>query len=89
MAKFPMYEEMVKNIAEKALDEILYDGKSIREWMQIIVTQVDAISRESVLEYIKASEAELGHDSENESVRQDIKELPSVNPQPKKVRCEK
>lgn len=37
MAEFPTYEEMVKNVAEKALDEILYDGKSIREWMKIII----------------------------------------------------
>ena len=41
----------------------------------------DAISRRAVLEYIEGSEAELGHDSENEFVRQDIKELPPVNPQ--------
>ena len=43
----------------------------------------DAISRQAVLEYIKGSEAELGHSSENESVCQDIKEFPTVTPQPK------
>lgn len=42
----------------------------------------DCISRQMVLEYIEGSEAELGHDSENESVRQDIKELPSVAQEP-------
>ena len=48
MAKFPTYEEMGKKVAEKALDEFLYDGKSIREWMQIIASE-DAISRKAVL----------------------------------------
>jgi len=44
MAKFPTYEEMAKNVAEKALDEVLYNGRSIREWMQIITSE-DVISR--------------------------------------------
>ncbi len=37
--EFPTYEQMAKDVAEKALDEILYDGKSIREWMKIIIEQ--------------------------------------------------
>lgn len=36
---------------KKALDEILYQGKSIREWMQIIASE-DYISRQAVLEQI-------------------------------------
>lgn len=52
MAEFPTYEEMGKKVAEKALDEFLYDGKSIREWMQIIASE-DAISRQAVLSKIK------------------------------------
>jgi hypothetical protein len=57
----------------------------------------DCISRQAVIEYIEASEAELGHSTENELVCQDIKELPPVTPQQKtgqwirvdskKVRC--
>jgi len=39
MAEFPTCEQMAKNVAEKALDEFLYHGKSIREWMKIIVDQ--------------------------------------------------
>lgn len=39
MAKFPTYEQMAKNVAEKALDEYLIDGKTIREWMKIIAEQ--------------------------------------------------
>ena len=34
--KFPTYEEMGKEIAEKALDEYLYKGKTLREWVEII-----------------------------------------------------
>lgn len=37
--KFPTYEQMAKDVAEKALDEILYDGKTIREWIRIIAEQ--------------------------------------------------
>ena len=36
------------------------------------------ISQQTVIEYIKGSDAELGHGSENELVCKDIKELPSV-----------
>lgn len=82
MAKFPIYEELVKNIAEEALNEFLYDGKSIREWMRIIASE-DCISRQAVLEYIEGSEADLGHSSENELVCQYFKELPPVAPKPK------
>lgn len=35
--KFPTYEEMAKNVAEKALDEIEYEGKTLREWVKIIL----------------------------------------------------
>lgn len=34
--KFQTYEEMGKEIAEKALDEYLYKGKTLREWVEII-----------------------------------------------------
>lgn len=37
--KFPTMDEWAKKVAEKALDEFLYDGKSIREWMKIIAEQ--------------------------------------------------
>lgn len=59
MAKFPTYEEMSKKVAEKALDEFLYNGKSIREWMQIITSE-DAVSRQAVEEMIKAEMPERG-----------------------------
>ena len=39
MAEFPTYEEIAKNVAKKALDDILYQGKSIKEWVKIIMEQ--------------------------------------------------
>jgi len=56
MAEFPTYEQMAKNVAEKALDEILYQGKSIREWAKIITEQEpceDAISRQATVEFLE------------------------------------
>ena len=40
----------------------------------------DCVSRESVIEYIKDCDAELMHDSENEFVREDIMDMPTVLP---------
>lgn len=57
--------------------------KDVLEWLEQQPNE-DCISREAVLDYIEGSEAELGHDSENELVCQDIKALPSIIPQPKK-----
>lgn len=37
MAKFPTYKEMAKEVAEKALDEYIYKGKTLREWINILV----------------------------------------------------
>lgn len=39
MAEFPTYEEMAKEVAEKALDEFTYKDKTLREWIEIIVAQ--------------------------------------------------
>ena len=36
MAKFPTYKEMAKEVAEKALDEYIYKGKTLREWINIL-----------------------------------------------------
>ncbi len=94
MAKFPTYEEMGKKVAEKALDEFLYNGKSIREWMQIITSE-DAVSRQAVEEMIKAEMPERGMweiegDKEKETVcevcvdlMQKLSELSPVTTQPK------
>ena len=40
MAKFPTHEEMCKKVAEKALDEYIYKGKTLREWIDILGQQM-------------------------------------------------
>ena len=80
MAKFPTYEEMGKKVAEEALDEFLYDGKSIREWMQIIASK-DAISRQAVLDVTWEEPSYTDALNVLTEVRDKVKALPSVNPQ--------
>ena len=49
--EFPTIDKFAKEVAEKALDEITYEGKTVREWTEIIVKQQpceDCISREEV-----------------------------------------
>jgi len=69
MTKFPTYEQIAKDVAEKALDEILYDGKSIREWMKIIINQepCDDMERKIEKEYLF------------ESLCEDLKKLQAEN----------
>lgn len=87
MAKFPTYEEMGKKVAEKALDEFLYDGKSIREWMQIIASE-DAISRQAVLDVTWEEPSYTDALNVLTEVRDKVKALPPVNPQkPKTGHC--
>lgn len=89
MAKFPTYEEMSKKVAEKALDEFLHDGKSIREWMQIIASE-DAISRQAVLDATvkKNSIWNSITNSKGENLEEIISQLPPINSQkPKTGHC--
>ena len=51
--RYLTYEEMGKEVAEKALDEILISGKSLREWVQAIVSE-DCISRRAALDAMYA-----------------------------------
>ena len=69
MAKLPTIEEMAQNVAEKALDGIEYEGKTLREWVKIILatdtnvaTKVgtnlaevgtDCISRQAAIDLLK------------------------------------
>ena len=54
--KFPTVEEMARNVAENALDEWEYRGKTLRQWVEIIlatdinVATKDAISRRKLQE---------------------------------------
>lgn len=83
MTKFSTYEEMGKKVAEKALDEFLYNGKSIREWMQIITSE-DAVSRQAVDELSK----ELVHTTKDKAdflcnFWERLQKLPPITPQSK------
>lgn len=83
MAKFPTYEEMGKKVAEKALDEFLYNGKSIREWMQIISSE-DAISRQAVLNVINSNCIyENEYNLTAKHIKDAVKQLPPVTQEPK------
>ena len=63
MAKFPTIEEMAENVAEKALDEIEYNGKTIRQWIEIISASehstnlaslgTDCISRKQAIDALR------------------------------------
>ena len=37
MAKLPTLEEMAQNVAEKVFDEYEYKGRTLREWIEIIL----------------------------------------------------
>jgi len=83
--KFPTYEEFAKKVAEKALDEFLYDGRSLREWVQIIGSE-DAISRQAVFESIDDCNSDgltgifCSYDA-GERFKEYIKKLPPATPQ--------
>lgn len=77
--KFPTMDEFAKEVAEKALDEFLYDGKSIREWIQIITSE-DVISRQYLIEKATNWEKHF-HDSERYVSLTDIQNAPPVIPQ--------
>lgn len=77
MAEFPKIEEMSKRVAEKALDEFLYKGKSIREWIKIITSE-DAISRQQV----KSDFADwFGYGYRYNWFYKHLSNIPPVNPQ--------
>lgn len=60
MAKFPTIEEMAQNVAEKAIDEYAYKGRTIRQWIEIIYNAehgtnlaevgTDCISRQAAID---------------------------------------
>ena len=87
MAKFPTYEEMAKNVAEKALNDFLYNGKTIREWMQIIVSE-DCISRQQAIDKMQELEDEddemygcsIPEGFDGKRAIEALKVLPSIQP---------
>lgn len=65
MMKFPTIEELAQNVAEKALDEIEYNGKTLREWMEIMIETAseDTISRRAAIEVIPKKQNGTGGES--------------------------
>ena len=78
MAEFPTYEKIAKDVAEKALDGFLYQGKTIREWMKIITERenkcTDLISRQAVKEKLDKMNPYSGE----WFCESDLDEIPSV-----------
>lgn len=73
--EFPTHEETAKRVAETALDDFEYQGKTIREWMKIITSE-DAISRQAVLDMIQMR---IG----GKELYKAVYDLPPVTLQPK------
>lgn len=77
-------DKLAKNVADKALNDIKLDGKTIREWVEIIAKQQlcgDCISREAVE---KITWEEPSYDDALNvltEVRDKVRALPSVTPQ--------
>lgn len=79
--EFPTIDEFAKEVAEKALDEFIYEGKTIREWVEIIIKQQpceDAISRAAVIRLVEQYPNIIGNRCSG--LIADIKHLPSVKP---------
>jgi len=80
MSKIPTMDEMAKQLAEKALDEVYYKDKSIREWMKIIASE-DAISKAEVIKLIDK------HTNDDGTLDDDItcilEKLPPIQPKVK------
>lgn len=82
--EFPTIDKFAKEVAEKALDEITYEGKTVREWVEILVNQQpseDCISRAEMLKYQEYLHGKMSNE-ENHELWKFIKGLPPVTPQP-------
>lgn len=82
--ELPIIDIFAKDVAEKALDGFTYEGKTLREWVEILAKQQpceDCISRQEVLDILKDkwnmfSDA---NDAMQESI-DTIEAIPSVTP---------
>lgn len=86
--EFPTIDKFVKDVAEKALDEFIYEGKTIREWVEIIIKQQpcdDAIGREKVFEQISCwvNSGEYRYTNATYYLTRRIRGISSVTPQQK------
>ena len=73
MGKFPTYEEMAEEVAEKALDEFTYNGKTLREWIELIVTadSILEIAEEKVINNLNSLKGNWGCDYHKNGVISD------------------
>lgn len=84
--EFPTIDEFAKNVAEKVLDEIIYGGKTIREWIEIIIKQQpceDCISREAVRKMICQNNDKYGYSDRFHEFTEKCLQLSPVTPQQK------
>ena len=60
--KFPTVEEMAKDVAEKAMDEYIYEGKTIRQWVEVLKDYDDKKTIiERILERLKEERKKEGY----------------------------
>lgn len=63
--RFPTVEEMAKEVAEKALDEYVYEGKTIRQWVEVLKDYDDKKSTmERIVERLEEKRTEYEKISE-------------------------
>lgn len=73
-------DKIAKEVAEKALNEITYEGKTLREWVEIIVKQ-DCISREDAKNlFLDGTEGYDCRGFTRMEIGEMLDELPSVTP---------
>lgn len=75
-------DEIIKYLECNDIDVQKFTKDMKKQRLQAIKSNIseDCVSRQAVIEYIEACGAELGHDLENESVREDILNMPPVTP---------
>ena len=80
--EFPTIDKFAKDVAEKVLDEFIYEGKTIREWVELLAKQQpceDCISRQALIEKATSWDKHFA-DSERCVSLTDIQNAPSVTP---------
>ncbi len=66
-------EEMTEKVAEKALDEFTYNGKTLREWVELIVTadSILEIAEEKIINNLNSLKGNWGCDYHKNGVISD------------------
>lgn len=80
--KFPTMDEMAKDVARRAVEEIEYNGKTLSEWIDIIAkyqeVNLDCISRKQAIEVVQNRHMMLS--KEKVLLINDLEQLPSTQP---------